>query len=81
MLIGLESEHAFFGVDDPIPTVEEPLTQDPDAPLFPVRAGHLKIRRLRIVDSFGQFHDIAEENLKNPARAEELETTVDPALL
>jgi hypothetical protein len=79
MLLGLESEHAFFGVDDPIPTIDEPLAQNPDLPLFPVRAGHLKLRRLRIVDSFGQFHDVAPENLTTPARAEDMRTPVDTA--
>lgn len=37
-----------------------PLT---DAGFFPIRAGHLKIQQLRVVDAFGQVFDVGQDSL------------------
>ena len=40
-----------------------------DLPKFPVRAGHFRIKKLRIVDTFGQFIDVKEQQLNNQIKA------------
>ena len=42
-----------------------------DLPRFDVRAGHLKITRLRIVDTFGQFVELPQEQLAGAIKAED----------
>ena len=42
-----------------------------DLPRFDVRAGHLKITRLRIVDAFGQFMELPQETLAGAIKAED----------
>lgn len=37
-----------------------PLT---DAALYPLRAGHLKVLKLRVVDAFGQLYDVEQDSL------------------
>ncbi|HMO66855.1 MAG TPA: hypothetical protein PKE47_16830, partial [Verrucomicrobiota bacterium] len=49
--------------------------------LWLLRAGHLRVRRARIVDAFGQFHDLAEAVLAAPVRAEDLVSRAGPAFL
>jgi hypothetical protein len=44
-----------------------PLT---DREFFPVRAGHLKLARLRIVDAFGQYKDVFLKDIHLPAELE-----------
>ncbi len=49
--------------------------------LWLLRAGHLRVRRARIVDTFGQFHDVANTVLAAPVRAEDLVSRAGPAFL
>lgn len=42
-----------------------------DLPRFDVRAGHLKITRLRIVDTFGQFMELPQDSLAGAIKAED----------
>ncbi len=42
---------------------------------FPVRAGHFRLTKLRIVDAFGQYVDISETTLSNPIKAEDMESS------
>lgn len=42
-----------------------------DLPRFDVRAGHLKITRLRIVDTFGQYVDLPQAQLAGAIKAED----------
>ncbi|MBV1921068.1 MAG: hypothetical protein KUG73_10325, partial [Pseudomonadales bacterium] len=46
-----------------------------ELPKFPVRAGHFRIKKLRIVDTFGQFVDVKEQQLNNPIKAEDVESS------
>jgi len=49
--------------------------------LWLLRAGHLKLKRLRVIDAFGQFHDVAQARLDAPIRADDLQSPVGPAWL
>ena len=44
---------------------------------FPVRAGHFRLVKLRIVDAFGQYIDVSHETLNNPIKAEDMESNAD----
>ena len=62
------------------PTPEEPTTapsgeDEEPLPLFPVRAGHLRLKRLRVIDAFGRMLDIPEARLNAPIRAEDVVAT------
>jgi hypothetical protein len=43
-----------------------------ELPVYPVRAGHLKLTRLRIVDTFGQFVDLPDAVLEAAVKAEDI---------
>jgi hypothetical protein len=49
--------------------------------LWLMRAGHLQVRRARVIDAFGQFHDLAKSVLDAPVRAEDLVSNAGPAYL
>lgn len=55
---------------DPDPDAWLPL--DPAAALWLTRAGHMKLSKLRIIDTFGQFHDVAKARLDAPVLAEDM---------
>lgn len=42
---------------------------------FPVRAGHFKLTKLRVVDAFGQYIDVPDSILSNPIKAEDMESS------
>lgn len=64
---------------NPAPDAWQPL---PGATaMWLLRAGHLRVRRARIIDAFGQFHDIADVVLNAPVRAEDLVSRAGPAFL
>ena len=44
---------------------------------FPVRAGHFRLLKLRIVDAFGQYIDVNDDTLNNPIKAEDMESNPD----
>ena len=48
-----------------------------DLPKFDVRAGHIRIKKLRIVDSFGQFVDLPASVTSKIIRAEDIDSPVD----
>jgi hypothetical protein len=64
-------------------------TPDPDAwlpvddatMLWLVRAGHLRLTRLRIIDTFGQFHDVAAARLAAPTLAEDMRSRAGGAFM
>ena len=68
-LMGIEEKHQFSVVDGSVPTVEETAQPIEDSPLYPMRAGHFRFKRLRVVDAFGQFYDVDAEGLNEPVRA------------
>jgi hypothetical protein len=49
--------------------------------LWLLRAGHLRVRRARIIDTFGQFHDLSDAVLNAPVRAEDLVSRAGAAFL
>jgi hypothetical protein len=49
--------------------------------LWLLRAGHLRVRRARIIDAFGQFHDLSDAVLNAPVRAEDLVSRAGTAFL
>jgi len=49
--------------------------------LWLLRAGHLRVRRARVIDAFGQFHDLAEATLANPVRAEDMQSPAGAAFM
>jgi len=49
--------------------------------LWLLRAGHLRLKRLRVIDSYGQFHDVAQAQLDAPIRADDLSSPAGPAYL
>lgn len=55
-----------------------PLT---DHVFFPVRAGHLKLEKLRVVDAFGQMFDVNSQALSQIYRPPQLTVPQDQALL
>ena len=59
------------GLDgEPAPDAWQPV---PEATaLWLLRAGHLRVQRARVIDAFGQFHDLATSVLDAPVRAEDL---------
>jgi hypothetical protein len=64
---------------NPAPDAWQPL---PGATaLWLLRAGHLRVRRARIVDTFGQFHDVSDAVLNAPVRAEDLVSRAGSAFL
>jgi hypothetical protein len=81
MLLGLEDEYRFFDTDDPVPNVEETAQPVAGQSIYPVRAGHLRICRLRIVDGFGQFYDVEDTARDQPIRAEDMRAPDHPDLL
>ncbi|MCF6282851.1 MAG: hypothetical protein L3J28_11705 [Candidatus Polarisedimenticolaceae bacterium] len=42
---------------------------------FPVRAGHFRLTKLRIVDAFGQYVDLSDATLGNPIKAEDMQSS------
>ena len=46
-------------------------------PEYPVRAGHMRLTRLRIVDAFGQFVDIPAASIRNAIKAEDVDSGED----
>lgn len=64
---------------NPAPDAWQPL---PGATaLWLLRAGHLRVRRARLIDTFGQFHDMADTVLNAPVRGEDLVSRAGPAFL
>ncbi|PCJ46306.1 MAG: hypothetical protein COA99_02990 [Moraxellaceae bacterium] len=61
-------------------TLEKEKRNIEHATVFPVRAGHFKLIKLRVVDTFGQFVDVDQQRLENPVRAEDMESSV-PSLM
>lgn len=49
--------------------------------LWLLRAGHLRVQRARVIDAFGQFHDLAPAVLDAPVRSEDLVSRAGPAFL
>jgi len=49
--------------------------------LWLLRAGHLRVTRARVIDGFGQFHDLGAATLAAPVRAEDLVSRAGPAYL
>ena len=49
--------------------------------LWLLRAGHLRVQRARVIDAFGQFHELAPAVLAAPTRAEDLVSRAGPAFL
>ena len=49
--------------------------------VWPLRAGHLCVTRARVIDGFGQFHDLGAAALAAPVRAEDLVSRAGPAFL
>lgn len=49
--------------------------------LWLLRAGHLRVTRARVIDGFGQFHDLGAAALAAPVRAEDLVSRAGPAFL
>lgn len=74
-LIGIIEEHSFESAEIDAPDETPDDDTDDETPLFPVRAGHLRLQRLRIVDAFGQVHEVAEDALNTPYRAADVEAT------
>ncbi len=64
---------------DPDPDAWLPL--DPAAALWLTRAGHLKLSKLRIIDTFGQFHDVAKARLDAPVLAEDMRSRAGTSLM
>jgi hypothetical protein len=64
---------------NPAPDAWQPL---PGATaLWLLRAGHLRVRRARLIDTFGQFHDVADAVLNAPVRGEDLVSRAGPSFL
>ncbi|MBL8329115.1 MAG: hypothetical protein JNJ71_09710 [Rubrivivax sp.] len=63
----------------PAPDAWQPISGQ--SALWLLRAGHLRLRRARIVDAFGQFHDVAPSVLDTPVRAVDLVSRAGPAFL
>ncbi|MCP4427245.1 MAG: hypothetical protein GY803_22380 [Chloroflexi bacterium] len=76
LMIGLEETYHFTANeegDTAVPTIDETAEQKEDAPLFPVRAGHFRLQRLRLIDAFGRFFDVSDSQLSAPIRAADVE--------
>ena len=48
------------------------VSPDPDKPYYPIRAGHMKLVKISVVDAFGRTLELPEESVKNPIRAASL---------
>jgi len=73
VLVGaLDAFHSNLRGGYPKGRVESPADGSIPIPFFPFRAGFLRVNRLRVVDSFGQFVDLAGSSAK---------TKVDPQRL
>lgn len=83
----LSGVHDVLMARQPVPGVgSTPAPDDwqpvPDATaLWLLRAGHLRVLRARVIDAFGQFHDLAASVLNAPVRAEDLVSRAGPAFL
>lgn len=81
LLIGREERHQVTpeGADEaaPLPT---PTPADPST-LFPTRAGHLRLKRLRIIDAFGQMYDFDRGALSQLTCAEDVRVETDRSLV
>ncbi len=83
-LLGQVKEHRFFAKDGE--GVDPNLLSDSASPLAgvepqPLRAGHMRIRRLRVVDAFGQFHDVSENRRDNAIKAADMRSPSHPELV
>lgn len=58
-------------------TLEQEKRKLQNLPVYPVRVGHLKLSRLRIVDTFGQLIDLPADSLKDAIKAEDVEADSD----
>lgn len=67
------------GFDTAEPEAWEPVP-DADA-LWLLRAGHLRLRRARVIDTFGQFCDVAPATLDSPILAEDMRSRAGGAFL
>ncbi|MEO8193520.1 MAG: hypothetical protein ABI681_06690 [Gemmatimonadales bacterium] len=63
----------------PDPNAWEPISAQ--SVLWLLRAGHLRLQRVRIIDTFGQFCDVAAATLDRPIVAEDMKTRAGPAML
>lgn len=83
----LSGVHDVLMARQPVPGVAgTPAPDDwqpvPDATaLWLLRAGHLRVLRARVIDAFGQFHDLVASVLNAPVRAEDLVSRAGPAFL
>jgi hypothetical protein len=57
-------------------TVPQPPGSTPPTPFFPIRAGYMRILRLRLVDGFGQFVDLAGSSDKTSVESTQILTSV-----
>lgn len=49
--------------------------------LWLMRAGHFRLTKLRVIDTFGQFHDVAATRLATPVLAEDMRSTAGAAFM
>ena len=63
----------------PDPDAWEPITSA--TALWLLRAGHLRLQRARIIDTFGQFCDVAASTLSRPIVAEDMRSRAGDAML
>jgi len=64
---------------DPNPNAWDAI--DDATALWLVRAGHFRLIRLRIIDTFGQFHDVSDSRLASPVLAEDLRSGAGGAFM
>lgn len=81
LLIGHEEKHQVTpegASEAAIPPT--PPTADPSS-LFPTRAGHLRLKRLRIIDAFGQIYNFDRQSLSQLTCAEDVRVESDRSLV
>ena len=64
---------------DPDPSASIPISDA--TTLWLMRAGHLKLSRLRIIDTFGQFHDVSPSRIATPILAEDMRSRAGAAFM
>ena len=80
-LLGQVKTHRFFAEGEDSNLLSDSTTARDGAEPQPLRAGHLRILRLRVVDAFGQFHDVSDNRRDNAIKAADMRSSAHPELV